>query len=79
MTASEAKNIRDGLRFVTNTKGAKTGVLINLQNKQAKELFENFLDTLTILERQDEPTRPFEEVDAEILSMHNMKPVSCTK
>lgn len=77
MTVVEAKKARNGISFVTDTKGAKTGVLINLRNKQAKELFEDFLDTLSILERQDEPTRPFEEVDAEILSMHNLTP--CTK
>jgi hypothetical protein len=77
MTAVEAKNLRKGINFITDTKGTKTGVLINLRNKQAKELFEDFLDTLTIIERQDEPTRPFEEVDAEILSMHNLTP--CTK
>jgi hypothetical protein len=77
MTVVEVQNIRKGISFITDTKGAKTGVLINLRNKQTKELFEDFLDTLTIIERQDELTRPFAEVDAEIMSIHKL--ASCTK
>lgn len=77
MTAVEIQNIKKGISFITDTKGAKTGVLINLRNKQTKEMFEDFMDTLTIMERQGEPTRPFAEVDAEIMSKHNLE--SCMK
>ena len=33
-----------------------------------KDLFEDLIDTLTVFERQDEPTKPFEEIKKEILA-----------
>ena len=32
-----------------------------------QDLFEDLIDTLTVFERQDEPTKPFEEIQKEIL------------
>ncbi|WP_031529012.1 hypothetical protein [Dyadobacter crusticola] len=43
-----------GIRFITNEKGQKTDLIINL--KEHPRIVEDLLDTLIAEERRDEPT-----------------------
>lgn len=56
------------ISFLTDAKGEKVAVQFDLKNRQVQELFEDLIDTLTVAERQQEPTRPFDEVRKEILA-----------
>lgn len=56
------------ISFLTDAKGEKVAVQFDLKNRQVQELFEDLIDTLTVAERQSEPTRPFDEVRKEILA-----------
>ncbi|MFN8348032.1 MAG: hypothetical protein U0X91_23735 [Spirosomataceae bacterium] len=56
------------MNFLTDASGKKVGVQFDLRNRQMQELFEDLIDTLTVTERQNEPTRSFDEVKKEILA-----------
>lgn len=47
-------------QYLTNTQGEKTAVLLPI--KKFEEFLEDVEDLITIAERRDEPTIPFEEV-----------------
>lgn len=51
---------RKGIQFVTDEKGKKTAVLIDL--KKYGKLWEDFYDALIAKEREKEPTVPLEVV-----------------
>lgn len=65
MTAS---TLEKNVHFVTNTDGEQVAVQIDLKNEEIRDFFEDLFDTLDVLKTQDEPTRPFEEIRAEILA-----------
>jgi len=48
-----------GIQFVTDSRGRKTAVLIDL--KKHKELWEEFQDVLVANSRRNEKTIPYEE------------------
>jgi hypothetical protein len=52
---------RKGIQFVTDEKGKKTAVLIDL--KKYGDLWEDFYDALIARERQDEPRVPLEVLE----------------
>jgi len=56
------------ISFLTDAKGQKVAVQFDLRNQQMQDLFEDLIDTLTVFERQDEPTKPFEEIKKGILA-----------
>ena len=60
--------IRKGISYVINSKGEKMALQLDLTNPVVQEIVEDLIDTLDIIERRSEPTRPFEEVKNEILS-----------
>ena len=60
--------IKKNISFLTDTNGQKIAVQFDLRNKQVLELFEDLFDTLEVLERQDEPTRNFDDIKKEILA-----------
>jgi hypothetical protein len=55
-----------GIRYITNEKGQKTDLIINL--KEHGEIVEDILDALTAEERKGEDTMPFEELMAQLKS-----------
>ncbi|MCX6212880.1 hypothetical protein [Spirosoma sp.] len=63
-----ATAIRQGISYVTNSKGEKTALQLDLTNAAVQEIVEDLIDTLDAVERRNEPTRPFEEVKNEILA-----------
>lgn len=62
-----AAAIRQGISYVTNSKGEKTALQLDLTNNAVQEIVEDLIDTLDAMERKNEPTRPFEEIKNEIL------------
>ncbi len=60
--------LKKNISFLTDSKGKKVAVQFDLRNQQMQDLFEDLIDTVTVLERQDEPTKPFEELKNEILA-----------
>ena len=54
----------EGVNFVTNTRGKKVGVLLDL-NKYG-EIWEDIYDSLTARERAHEPRSTIEEVKARL-------------
>jgi hypothetical protein len=63
-----ATAIRQGISYVTNSKGEKTALQLDLTNAAVQEIVEDLIDTLDAMERRNEPTRSFEEVKNEILA-----------
>jgi hypothetical protein len=63
-----ATAIRQGISYVTNSKGEKTALQLDLTNAAVQEIVEDLIDTLDAVERRNEPTRPFDEVRNEILA-----------
>ncbi len=59
--------IRQGISYVTNSKGEKTALQLDLTNNAVQEIVEDLIDTLDAMERINEQTRPFEEIKNEIL------------
>ncbi len=55
------------MTFLNNTKGEMVAVQLDLKNKAMKQFFEDLIDTMTVIERQDEATIPLEQVRKEIL------------
>jgi ribosome maturation factor RimP len=64
--------LRKHINFIVNPKGEKVAVQLDLKNKLMRKLFEeiaqDFDDTMTVLERQDEERIPFEQIKAELLA-----------
>jgi hypothetical protein len=60
--------IRQGISYVTNSKGEKTALQLDLTNVAVQEIVEDLIDTLDSVERRNEPTRSFEEVKNEIIA-----------
>lgn len=60
--------LKRNISFLTDAKGQKVAVQFDLRNQQMQELFDDLIDTLTVFERQDEQTKPFEEIKKEILA-----------
>jgi BMFP domain-containing protein YqiC len=60
--------IRNSISYVTDTNGDKLAIQFDLKNKKIREIVEDFLDILDVVERENEPSRPFEEVNQEILA-----------
>jgi hypothetical protein len=63
-----ATAIRQGISYVTNSKGEKTALQLDLTNAAVQEIVEDLIDTLDAVERRNEPTRSFEEVKNEIIA-----------
>ena len=59
---------KKGISYVTNSAGKRTALMLDLKNKVIRELAEDLLDNLAIIERQNETSRPFEEIDSEVLA-----------
>jgi hypothetical protein len=57
-------SMMEGVNFVTNTRGKKVGVLLDL-NKYG-EIWEDIYDSLTARERAHEPRSTLEEVKARL-------------
>jgi BMFP domain-containing protein YqiC len=62
--------LRKSISYVTDTSGDKLAIQFNLKNRIVREIMEDFLDTLDIIDREKEPSRPFDEVHQEILAKH---------
>ena len=60
--------LKKGISYVTNSVGKRTALVLDLKNKVIRELAEDLLDNLAIIERRQETSRPFEEIDKEILA-----------
>lgn len=60
--------LRQGISYVTNSKGEKTALQLDLTNKAVQEIVEDLIDTLDAIERQGEPQQSFEDLKQEILS-----------
>jgi len=63
-----ATAIRQGISYVTNSKGEKTALQLDLTNADVQEIVEDLIDTLDAVDRKNEPTRSFEEVKNEIIA-----------
>lgn len=60
--------IRQGISYLTNSKGEKTALQLDLTNAAVQQIVEDLMDTLDGAERRTEPTRSYEEVKNEILA-----------
>lgn len=60
--------IRQGISYVTNSKGEKTALQLDLTNTAVQEIVDDLMDTLDAIERRSEPMRSFEDVKNEILA-----------
>lgn len=74
-----ATAIRQGISYVTNSKGEKTALQLDLTNEAVQEMVEDLMDTLDVIERRGEPTRPFEEIKNEILSNRHAETIKPLK
>ena len=54
----------DGIKFIVDEKGKKTAVIIDLE--KYGEVWEDFYDYLTCLERENEPTVSLDEAEKEL-------------
>lgn len=61
-------SLRQGISYVTNSKGEKTALQLDLTNEAVQEIVEDLIDTLDAMERRDEPKRSFADIKQEILS-----------
>ena len=61
-------SIRKWINFLTNEKGLKTAVVFNLKNSWVQQLMEDFFDSLTAIERINEPTVSLDMVKQQFLS-----------
>ncbi len=69
-----AATLEKNLHLVTNTDGEQIAIQIDLKDEEVRQFFEDLFDTLDVIKVQDEPTRSFEEIRAEILG--NRKVIS---
>lgn len=60
--------LRQGISYVTNSKGERTALQLDLTNAAVQEIVEDLIDTLDAMEQRSDPTRPFEDVKNEILA-----------
>lgn len=60
--------LKKNISFLTDADGQKVAVQFDLRNKEVQELMEDLFDTLDVHERQDEPTRNFDDIKKEILA-----------
>lgn len=67
-----ATEIRQGVSYVTNSKGERTALQLDLTNAAVQEIVEDLVDTLDAMERRTEPTRPFDDVKNEILASRGL-------
>jgi hypothetical protein len=72
-TLSKSKSIRSKISYITNNHGKKTAIVINLQDKRTERIVEDILDNFDIISRAGETTRPFEDIDKEILASFQIK------
>lgn len=63
--------LKKNISFLTDTKGQKVAVQFDLRNQQMQDLFEDLLDTLTVVERQEEATKTFDDIKNEILAQRS--------
>ena len=63
-----ATAIRQGISYVTNSKGEKTALQLDLTNAAVQGIVEDLIDILDAVDRKNEPTRSFEEVKNEIIA-----------
>ena len=66
--APPTASIRKWINFLTNDKGLKTAVVFNLENSWVQQLMEDFFDSLTAIERINEPTVSLDRVKQQLLS-----------
>ena len=59
--------IRNNISYVTDSKGDRLAIQFNLKSDVVREVVEDFLDILDVIDREKEPSRPFGEVHQEIL------------
>jgi hypothetical protein len=62
------QTLQKNMRFLTDSKGRKTAVQLDLKTKQDQETFEDLMDILVSIERKDSTPIPFEEFKKNILS-----------
>lgn len=55
-----------GIRYITNDKGQKTDLIINL--KEHGQIVEDLLDALLIEERKSEDSIPFDEFVSQLIT-----------
>ena len=62
--------IKQGISYVTNSKGKQTAVVFDLKNKAVKELMEDFMDTLDAIDALNDstPRKSLEEVKKNLLA-----------
>lgn len=65
-------SIRKWINFLTSPNGTKTAVVFDLKNNSIKEIMEDFFDSLTALERINEPTVSLDEVKKQYLSWNRI-------
>jgi len=56
------------ISLLNDAKGEKVAVQFDLRNRQVQELLEDLIDTLTVFERQNEPTKSYDEDRKEVLA-----------
>lgn len=66
MTATNP-TLKNSISYLTNAKGEKTAIVLDLKEKIVRDLVEDLLDTLTAIERQNELRTSVEEVRKEIM------------
>ena len=66
MITMKVSTIRKGITPVTNIEGQQTGLFFDLTNEAVRELMEDFMDTLAVVEGIKEPRIPASEVRAKI-------------
>jgi len=59
--------LKNSISYLTNDKGEKTAIVFDLKVKAVRDLVEDLLDTLTAIERQNEPRTSIEDAMKEIL------------
>lgn len=64
--------LKKNISFLTDAKGQKVAVQFDLRNQQMQDLFEDLLDTLSVVERQEEPTKSFDDIKNEILAQRSV-------
>jgi hypothetical protein len=56
------------ISYVTDTNGEQTAVQLDLKNKSMREFWEDMVDTMTAIERENEKPIPYEEFEKEYLA-----------
>jgi hypothetical protein len=61
----------EGIHFVTNDKGKKVAVQIDLERYGA--VWEDFFDALTLEQRKNDPREPFEAVEKRLVKQGKLR------